>query len=171
MESVDVAAEEFKQAMRELAGAISIITVSNGVEKTGFVATSVSSFSADPPRVIFCISRTSSSWDILRNTEHFGINFMRESEKAIASRFIGTGGIKGADRYAGADWITLPSGTQVLKNALASIDCTIEEVLERHDHAIIIGKVKHIRICDCGLPLLWFKSQYHAIGNLLTDGQ
>jgi flavin reductase (DIM6/NTAB) family NADH-FMN oxidoreductase RutF len=162
---VDVPIADFRQAMRELAGAVSIITVGNQTNRTGFVATSVSSFSAEPPRIILCISRTSSSWAVLSETRRFGVNFMREGEDAIASRFTGFGGQKGNERYAGADWLTLPSGTQVLKDALASIDCSVEEALERHDHAIIIGIVESIRICDHGSPLLWFKSKFYKMGD------
>ncbi|WP_218859052.1 flavin reductase family protein [Mucilaginibacter sp. E4BP6] len=150
--------------MRELAGAVSIITVGDEYNRTGFVATSVSSFSAEPPRIILCISLTSSSWAVLSKTHRFGVNFMREGEDAIASRFTGFGGIKGEARYEGAEWIGLPTGTQVLKDALASIDCTLEESLERHDHAIVIGKVESIRICDQGSPLLWFKSKFYSMG-------
>jgi len=163
--AVEVPVQEFRQAMRELAGAVSVITVGVGVERSGFVATSVSSFSAEPPRIILCISRSSSSWALLSKTPRFGVNFMREGEDAIASRFAGFGGVKGNERYNGADWVTLPTGTHVLKNALASIDCTIEEALERHDHAIVIGVVKSIRICDHGNPLLWFKSKFYRMGD------
>jgi flavin reductase (DIM6/NTAB) family NADH-FMN oxidoreductase RutF len=161
---IEVPVPEFRQAMRELAGAVSIITVGDENNKTGFVATSVSSFSAEPPRVILCISRTSSSWAVLSESHRFGVNFIREGEDALANRFTGFGGIKGQARYVGAEWITLPTGTQVLKDALASIDCTVEESLERHDHAIVIGKVESIRVCDMGNPLLWFKSKFYTMG-------
>jgi flavin reductase (DIM6/NTAB) family NADH-FMN oxidoreductase RutF len=166
---VDVPIADFRQAMRELAGAVTIITVGNETNRTGFVATSVSSFSAEPPRIILCINRTSSSWAVLSQTHRFGVNFMREGEDAIASRFTGFGGQKGNDRYAGANWVTLPSGTQVLKDALASIDCSVEEALERHDHAIIIGVVQSIRTCDHGSPLLWFKSKFYKMGGPIVN--
>ena len=54
-EVAEVPSADFRQAMRELAGAISVVTVADSRERTGFVATSVSSFSADPPRLIVCI--------------------------------------------------------------------------------------------------------------------
>jgi len=165
--AIEVAADDFRKAMRELAGAISVITVGNGNNRTGFVATSVSSFSAEPPRIILCISLTSSSWAVLSESNRFGVSFIREGAQGIASRFAGFGGIKGVERYSGADWIDLPSGTQVLKDALVSIDCSVEESLQRHDHAIVIGIVNSIRVCDHGSPLLWFKSKYYKMGGPL----
>jgi len=167
---IDVPIADFRKAMRELAGAVSVITISHGKDRTGLVATSVSSFSAEPPRIITCISRTSSSWALLSEVRRFGVNFMREGEHAIARRFSGFGGEKGNDRYAGAEWLTLPTGTQVLKDAMVSIDCTVEEALERHDHSIVIGRVESIRICDIGTPLLWFKSTFYKMGGPVVNG-
>lgn len=164
---MDIPGSEFRKALRELTGAVSVITVGDAGDRTGFVATSVSSFSADPPSLILCINKTSSSRQALLRYGRFGVNFMKDEHVEIADRFIGIGGIKGNDRYAGAEWITLPSGTQVLKEALASIECVVEETLDRHDHTIVIGKVKSIRMCTNGKPLLWFQSNYHHIGEKL----
>ncbi|RBQ07851.1 flavin reductase family protein [Pedobacter miscanthi] len=157
----------FRQAMRELTGAVCVITVGKGDSKTGFVATSVSSFSAEPPVLILCIDKSSSSWNSLRETARFGVNFMRDEDWAVADRFAGFGGIKGKDRYEGTKWMELPSGTQVLENALATIDCSVEETIDRHDHIIVLGRVEHIRQCANSKPLLWFRSKYHILGNEL----
>lgn len=51
----------FKTAMRHLAGAVAVITTGAGEARTGFTATSVSSFSMEPPTLIVCLNRTSSS--------------------------------------------------------------------------------------------------------------
>ena len=48
---------DFKLSMRHLAGAVSVITVGDGEDRTGFTATSVSSFSAERPSVIVSVSR------------------------------------------------------------------------------------------------------------------
>jgi flavin reductase (DIM6/NTAB) family NADH-FMN oxidoreductase RutF len=162
--SLEVPAQEFRRAMRELAGSVAVVTVGDEKDRSGFVATSVASFSAEPPRLIVCINRASSSWEVLSRRGQFGVNLMREDEVEIANRFIGIGGIKGNERYGGAEWITLPSGTQVLKDAIVSIECSVEESLDRHDHAIVLGKVESIRVCDHGNPLLWYKSGYYHLG-------
>ncbi len=81
--------------MRELAGGISVITVGRGEDRTGLTVTSVTSLSADPPLVLFCLNRSSSSWDVLRTQRIFAINFLPASLKAVAERFSGFGGLKG----------------------------------------------------------------------------
>ena len=38
------------------------------------------------------------------------------------------------------------SGALGLRNALAVIDCAVEEIIERHSHGIILGAVKSVRL-------------------------
>ena len=47
----------------------------------------------------------------------------------------------GPRRFADARWITLATGAPILADALAAFDCLIEEVIERHSHAIVLGAV------------------------------
>src|SRR6218665_3329633 len=139
----DVAA--FKTAMRHLAGAVSVITTGRGEQRTGFTATSVSSFSMEPPAMIVCLNRTSSSWPVLREHQGFCINVLAHDQLHIADRFAGRGGAKGAERYEGAHWQELATGALALSDSLTVIDCELEEAIERHSHAILIGRVRAIR--------------------------
>ena len=44
-----------------------------------------------------------------------------------------------------AEWITLSTGAPVLADAIAAFDCLVEEAIERHSHAIILGAVVSLR--------------------------
>jgi len=80
----------------------------------------------------------------------------------VADRFAGRNGEKGAARYEGAEWYALESGALALKGALASIDCEVEEIIERHTHAIIIGRALRI-VSGEGEPLVYHHGRYHAL--------
>jgi flavin reductase (DIM6/NTAB) family NADH-FMN oxidoreductase RutF len=54
--------ESFRVAMRQLAGGVCVIAHGVGVERAGQTATSVASLSVDPPSLIVCVSRASSSY-------------------------------------------------------------------------------------------------------------
>jgi flavin reductase (DIM6/NTAB) family NADH-FMN oxidoreductase RutF len=77
----------------------------------------------------------SASWKALRRYPHFALNFLREADQAIANRFAGRDGVEGAQRYVGSSWITMVTNTPTLESALAALDCDVEELLPRHDHA------------------------------------
>lgn len=157
---VDIAV--FKHAMRNLAGAVSVITIGVGENRTGFTATSVSSFSAEPPTILVNVDRKSSSWPALREAGSFAVNVLTDGQSAIADRFAGRGGIKGNDRYVGWDWNRLDSGNLGLKSAVAVIDCELEETIERHSHAIVLGRVRSVELTD-QQPLLYWRGQYQQL--------
>jgi flavin reductase (DIM6/NTAB) family NADH-FMN oxidoreductase RutF len=153
----------FRDAMRELAGGVAVITVGKGSDITGFTATSVTSLSAAPPRVLACVSLGSASWPALQQHPHFGVNVLRDTDQPLADRFAGRHGLEGAHRYAGSNWRPLVTGTPTLETALAVLDCDLEEVLPRYDHAIIIGRVRAARVRPGAFPLVYWMGNYHPL--------
>jgi len=158
-----VDASEFKLAMRNLAGAVNVITVGTGLGRTGFTATSVSSFSAEPPVVLVSLNKDSSSWPVLQAAGAFGVNVLSDAQSAVADRFAGRGGIKGNDRYVGWEWDELSSGALGLQGALAVLDCDIDEIIERHSHALVFGRVRSVTLSSTGAPLLYWRGQYQQL--------
>jgi flavin reductase (DIM6/NTAB) family NADH-FMN oxidoreductase RutF len=159
----DVAPGDFRDAMRHLAGGVSVITVGRGKDVTGMTVTSVSSLSVDPPSLIVSINRASSSWPLLQRLGFFGVNILTADQLDVAERFTGKGGLKGAERFAGAEWIQGASGVPLLAGALAAIDCEVEDIVERHSHAIVIGRVLELRLSSRTAALAYWQGQYVAI--------
>jgi flavin reductase (DIM6/NTAB) family NADH-FMN oxidoreductase RutF len=135
-----------RQAMRHMAGGVSVITAGTGVERTGLTVTTATSLSMEPPTMLICVNRTASAWPVIRNHAHFAVNILSAHQEEVAARFAGRDGIKGAARYDGADWDRLGTGASGLRGALAVIDCAVEEIIERHSHGIIIGAVKSVKL-------------------------
>jgi len=158
-----VAPDDFRGAMRHLAGGVSVITAGRGKDITGMTVTSVSSLSVDPPTLIVSINRESSSWPLMKRHGFFGVNILTADQVDIAERFTGKGGLKGADRFAGADWITLMSGVPLLVGALAALDCEVEDIVERQSHAIVIGRVLDLQVSTRTAALAYWQGQYVAI--------
>jgi flavin reductase (DIM6/NTAB) family NADH-FMN oxidoreductase RutF len=158
-----VSSSDFRGAMRRLPGAVSVITVGRGKDITGMTVTSVSSLSIDPPTLIVSINRQSSSWPLLKQYGFFGVNVLNADQLDIAERFTGKDGAKGVDRFNGAEWITRASGVPLLVGALAAIDCEAEDIVERHSHAIVIGRVLDMQLSTRTAALAYWQGQYVAI--------
>ena len=154
---------DFRDAMRRLAGGVSVITAGRGKDISGMTVTSVSSLSVDPPALIVSINREASSWPLVKRYGFFGVNILTSDQIDLAERFTGKGGLKGAARFAGADWTTRASGVPLLVGALAAIDCEVEDVVERHSHAIVIGRVLDIAVSGRGAALAYWHGRYVAI--------
>ena len=159
----EVSSGDFRSAMRRLAGGVSVITAGRGRDISGMTVTSVSSLSVDPPALIVSINREASSWPLVKRYGFFGVNILTSDQIDIAERFTGKGGLKGAARFAGADWTTRTSGVPLLVGALAAIDCEVEDVVERHSHAIVIGRVLDVAVSARSAALAYWQGRYVAI--------
>jgi flavin reductase (DIM6/NTAB) family NADH-FMN oxidoreductase RutF len=150
----------FRLAMREFASGVAVVTTQRGEQWSGCTATSLCSLSLDPPSLIVCIALDSSTLAALRSSKTFGVNFLAGPHEDLAARFSGRGGVRGAARFAGTEWMTLVTGAPLLRDALACIDCTVEEVLERHTHAIVIGRVAAVCSAAGASALVHWRSQF-----------
>ncbi|WP_414650770.1 flavin reductase family protein [Ensifer sp.] len=151
-----------RSAMRNLSGGVSVITAGIGDEKTGATVTSATALSVDPPTMVVNINRTSSTWPIIQRYRHFCVNVLSREQQKVAERFSGVDGAKGAARYDGAEWTRLASGASALIGALSAIDCEVEEIIERHSHAIIIGRVVAITT-GTGEPIVYHNGLYGGV--------
>lgn len=158
-----ISADDFRNAMRRLAGGISVITAGEGRDVSGMTVTSVTSLSVDPPTLIVCVNREASSWPLVKRYGFFGVNILTADQADIADRFAGKGGLKGIDRFAVGRWTTGVSGVPLLADALAAIDCEVQDVVERHSHAIIIGRVRDVTVSPRTAALAYWQGQYVAI--------
>lgn len=164
-------APNFRAALRHLAGGVSVITTGQGEDRTGLTVTSLASLSAEPPTVMFGLNLGSSSFPVLARHGSFGVNFLNATQKQIADRFAGRNGEKGEARYAGASWTQGVTGSPLLEGALAALDCEVEELIERHSHAIVIGRVREVRLGGDDAALLYWRGDYERLGWMAEEAR
>jgi flavin reductase (DIM6/NTAB) family NADH-FMN oxidoreductase RutF len=58
---------------------------------------------------------------------------------------------------------TMVTGTPVFDAVPAALDCDVEEMLPRYDHAILIGKVRAVRLSAGTAPLAYWRGDYHPL--------
>lgn len=154
---------DFAHAMRQLASGVSVITAGKGSARVGMTATAVTSLSATPPTLIVCLNQKSSAGALIACSHAFAVNILAADQIEIGERFAGKGGLKGAARFAGGTWNTGLSGAPVLAGALATIECELDEVIERHTHAILVGRVVHTSTLPRKASLTYWQGSYVAI--------
>jgi flavin reductase (DIM6/NTAB) family NADH-FMN oxidoreductase RutF len=163
MTEIPVSPADFRVAMRHLTGGVSVITAGRGKDITGMTVTSVTSLSVEPPTLLVSINRDASSFPLIRRHGAFGVNILNADQLDVAERFAGKGGLKGADRFAGSKWVTSVSGVPLLVGALSAFDCEVEEIVERHSHGIVIGRVRDVRNSTRNAALAYWHGQYVAV--------
>jgi flavin reductase (DIM6/NTAB) family NADH-FMN oxidoreductase RutF len=157
-----------RDAMRHVAGSVAVITAGRGEDRTGLTATSAVSLSLEPPTMIASVNRNASAWPVIQRHRHFCVNLLATHHREVAERFAGKDGVKGSARYADAAWTTLATGAAALADAIAVIDCALEEAIERHSHAIVIGRVMAVKI-NGGEGLFYGHGRFGAFRELDRD--
>ena len=62
----DVTDHAFRDAMRQLASGVCVVTSGSGQDRTGLTATSIGPLSTDPPTLLVCVEQASSSTRVLQ---------------------------------------------------------------------------------------------------------
>jgi flavin reductase (DIM6/NTAB) family NADH-FMN oxidoreductase RutF len=135
----------FRHAMGALSSGVAIVACGEGEERAGCTAISLTSLSLAPPTLIVCLARSSSTLARLREVGSFSISLLAARHQALAHRFSGHSGVHGPRRFDDAQWVALATGAPVLAEAIAAFDCLVEEVIERHSHAILLGAVVSLK--------------------------
>ena len=153
----------YRMAMRHFAGNVSVITVGDGDRRSGLVETSTVSLSMEPPLMLVCVNRSSSSRPLFEDFGHFGVNSLAPHHQPIAERFTGQGGIKGVDRFALGERRRGPTGAPLLVGAAVALDCEIEDMIEKTTHTILIGRVRSIEIGAESDALVYWRGGYRRL--------
>lgn len=159
----NVAVHDFRQAMRRLVGAVTIVTSTDGRTPVGLTATAVTSFSAEPARLLVCVNLRGSSFRTIAESRRMGISLLAAGQEGLARSF---GGLADGDedRFAPHRWDTLVTGSPVLRGALAVFDCVVDEMMVAHSHAVLIGEVKAARLgATEQAPLLYASGQFTTL--------
>ena len=77
----------FKNAMRLLAGGVTIVATSLNGENCGLTATAVCSLALSPPRVLACVNHAGRTYDLLSKSRIMSVNLLAEGHEELARRF------------------------------------------------------------------------------------
>jgi len=158
------AAARFKRGMRSLAGAVCVITSTQDGRRYGMTATAVCSATADPPTVLACVNRVTSTYRAIAASGIFCVNVLRHEDQDLSGLF--SGAQKVDERFRAEHWTQLSTGAPVLLNALVSFDCRVVNSLAHGTHTIFLGEVEDLRIGRKGKPLLYSDGQYAKLASL-----
>ncbi len=147
---------QMRSILGHFCSGITIITAHDQDGPAGMTCQSFSSVSLDPPLVLFCPAKSSTSWPRIRAAGHFCANVLGEDQEELCRAFATSGG----DKFSGVEWRPGPSGAPIIRGALAIVDCELEVVHEAGDHDLVIGRVLHLDAMPSGRPLLFFRGGY-----------
>ena len=149
-------AATFRTVLGHYATGIAIVTGIDGDEPVGMACNSFSSVSLEPPLVLFCAAKSSSTWPRLRSSGRWAANLLDERGEATCRLFAQPG----ADRFGSIAWSRGRTGSPLLTEALAFVDCETVAEHDAGDHVIVVGQVVEMGYRAEGAPLLFYRGGY-----------
>jgi 3-hydroxy-9,10-secoandrosta-1,3,5(10)-triene-9,17-dione monooxygenase reductase component len=146
----------FRTVLGHFATGVAIVTARDGDEPVGMACNSFTSVSLDPPLVLFCAAKSSTTWPRIRAAGAWAANILGEGGEEVCRAFA----TKGVDRFAGVSHSPGPSGAPVLHDALAYVDCRTEAEHDAGDHVIVVGRVLQLGYAVEGGPLVFYRGGY-----------
>jgi flavin reductase (DIM6/NTAB) family NADH-FMN oxidoreductase RutF len=160
----DATGTTFRDAMRQIACGVSVITLGAGEDRAGMRATSVCPLSAEPPTLLVCVDRGSLSYPALACLDAFAVNVLAADQREVAEHFAGGSALKGPERFRAGRWLTLPSGLSALADSVAMFECEVDELIERRLHAMVIGRVRRVFAGSGSGALVSWRGSYDQVG-------
>jgi 3-hydroxy-9,10-secoandrosta-1,3,5(10)-triene-9,17-dione monooxygenase reductase component len=146
----------YRTVLGHFATGVVIVTAVDGDEPVGMACNSFTSVSLEPPLVLFCAAKSSSTWPRIQGAGKWAANVLDDDGEETCRLFAQ----KGADRFERAAYAPGRTGSPILEDALAFIDC---ETLVEHDagdHVIVVGRVVELGYQPEGKPLLFYRGGY-----------
>ncbi len=158
--SIDI--NEFKSALSHFASGVTIIGYSEEQEMGGLTVTGFSSLSLNPPLVLITINKTASSNEKIIKTNAFSVNILSSEQETISNQFASKDSNK-HELILNSGYSVKETGSPILKNCVANLDCKVENIYDGGDHSIIIGRVLSTFTDATKRPLLYFDRSYYKI--------
>jgi 3-hydroxy-9,10-secoandrosta-1,3,5(10)-triene-9,17-dione monooxygenase reductase component len=147
-------------AMRTVLGhfatGITVVTAIDGDEPVGMACNSFTSVSLEPPLVLFCAAKSSTTWPRIQRAGRWAANILGIGGEELCRTFA----MKGADRFDGVRWAPGASGAPIIDGALAYVDCVTDAEHDAGDHVIVVGRVLRLGYTPGGSPLVFYRGGY-----------
>lgn len=156
----------FRDVMGRFATGVTVVTVSHEGIQRGMTANAFSSVSMDPAMLLVCIDEHASMFPVFQEAKAFAVNILAEDQERLSRAFAEHG--EKPEAMGGFPHRSAPLGSPVLDGVLAWAECEVQHRYAGGDHVIVVGRVRDLALerRDAG-PLLYFGSEYHALGDVL----
>lgn len=170
-EMAPLPSDEFRQAMRQLAGGVVMVTTHVDERPWGLTISAFCSISAEPPQVLISLASRTVTCAQIQATEAFGISLLSERHLELAEVGSATGAPKFVDEYCEI----VPDGSRPprVKDALYHLDCAVVSSHQAGDHTVFIARVEQAVGADGesgSRPLIYFDQAYRQVGEDLPPG-
>jgi flavin reductase (DIM6/NTAB) family NADH-FMN oxidoreductase RutF len=151
--------DEYRRLVGCFATGVTIITAAQNEEVRGMTANAVTSVSLDPLLLLVCVDKQTITHQFMEESHAFAVNILAEDQEQV-SRALASRDSEDARRLVGYTYRLGETGSPILDDCVAYVECQVTEVLPGGDHSIFIGRVVGGGIQREVPPLIFYRGKY-----------
>lgn len=162
--------EVILSAMSHLSHGVYVLGSRRGREMTAMTAAWVARVSERPPSLAVAVRDDRYTHGVILESATFSLSVLRDDQVDVATHFAETSG-EYHDKLHGVPYGQSPSGSPVLLDCLAYLDCRVLDTAHAGDHTVFIGEVMAGEVVSgasydgSSYPLLYDPSEYEGALN------
>jgi steroid delta-isomerase-like uncharacterized protein len=155
--------DAMKAFNRQFVTGVTVVTTMEDGKPKGLAVNAYSSISLEPPLVMVCVQKTSSTYPALFASTHLGINILSREQKNTVATFAS----KSAEKFADIEWHQGPEGSPLIDSSSAMIEAEIRERFQAKTHTIFVCRVRHAEVTDIE-PMVYKAGRFYDGANLAS---
>jgi flavin reductase (DIM6/NTAB) family NADH-FMN oxidoreductase RutF len=152
--------EAFKQALRGWASGVTVVTSRSGDRVHGMTVSAFSSVSADPPLVLVCANRSSTTHRMIEEGGVFGVNILAAHQREVSNLFATPNNEE--IRLESVSWTAGETGVPLLDEAVVALECRVTKAYPEGSHTIYVGQVEAVHTSNRE-PLVYHRGGYRSL--------
>jgi flavin reductase (DIM6/NTAB) family NADH-FMN oxidoreductase RutF len=152
-----------KAALRLFTYGLYAVTTGGEEEWNAFTANWLSQVSFDPPLVAVSVENETTSLPMIRKSRRFAVNVFAADQRDLAGR-LGKPYARSPEKLKGLRVGHAASGTPVLLDTLAYVECAVESELAAGDSTIVLGRVVDAQVFRREEPLTMLAAGFKHAG-------
>lgn len=140
------------------------VVATGGHTPHGMTANSFTSVSLKPPLVLICVLREAAMHKAILDRRSFAVSVLAARQEGLARYFADRQRPHGDQEFALIDWSPGRfTGSPVIANALAWVECSLTATYDGGDHSIFLGEVLDMGLRDEDDALLFYDGFFHGL--------
>jgi flavin reductase (DIM6/NTAB) family NADH-FMN oxidoreductase RutF len=155
-----VSRDELRRAASAFPTGVAIVTSqAPGGEPKGITVNSFTSVSLDPPMVLICVDKRSSSAVSIREGGAYAVHLLRPGQRGLALAFARPVN----DKFATISWKPGQEGAPLIADCPVVFECQVAGVSDGGDHDIVLGRVTGLHAEPALAMLGFFRGQFLVV--------
>ncbi|KDA06726.1 oxidoreductase [Microbacterium sp. CH12i] len=151
---------------RKMVTGVTVVAVDSDGEPRGLAVNAFSSVSLEPPLILVCVQKSSSTYSHLIAASHFSVSVLAADQLNVAKVFA----TKQERKFDQVAWHHGEHGVPLIDGAAAAMELELQDTLHASTHTIFIGRVRRITTTDAA-PLVYTNGAFFDGAQLIEASE